>query len=177
MTPEDKEKIAFITDCGFFYYKMMLFGLKNAGATYQQLVNKIFKDQLGRNMEAYVNDMLLKSQTTPDRIADLQETFNTLHRFQMKLNPAKYAFKVTTSKFLKFMILQRGIEVNPEKIKVILEMMLSRTIEEVQYLTSKVASFNRFVFRWPRGVFLSSKPSSSQKTSNGMLSVRRHLRS
>nr|XP_010942832.1 uncharacterized protein LOC105060721 [Elaeis guineensis] len=114
---------------------MMLFGLKNAGATYQQLVNKIFKDQLGRNMKAYVDDMLLKSRTTPDHIADLQETFNTLHRFQMKLNLAKCAFEVTTSKFFRFMISQRGIETNPKKIKVILEMMPSRTIEEVQHLT------------------------------------------
>ena len=79
MVPEDEEKIAFIIDHGFFCYRVMLFGLKNVGATYQLLVNKIFKNQIDCNIEVYVNDMLVKSRATPDHIADLQEIFDILH--------------------------------------------------------------------------------------------------
>ena len=71
MAPEDEEKIIFITDCGFFFYRMMPFGLKNIEATYKQLVDRIFKDQLDCNIEAYVDDMLVKSRATSDHIADL----------------------------------------------------------------------------------------------------------
>nr|XP_010930438.1 uncharacterized protein LOC105051606 [Elaeis guineensis] len=81
-------------------------------------------------MEAYVDDMLVKSRTAPNHVVDLQETFNTLRQFQMKLNRAKCAFGVTTGKFFGFMILRRGIEINPEKIKAIFEMTSSKTIRE-----------------------------------------------
>ena len=131
MTPEDEKKIVFITDHGFFCYKIMSLSLKNIGATYQRLVNKIFKHQIGQNMKAYVDGMLVKSHATPDHIVDLWETFNTLSQYKMRLNPAKYAFGVTTSKFLGFMVLCRGIKVNLEKIKIILEMTLPKTIKKV----------------------------------------------
>lgn len=108
----------------------MPFGLKNAGATYQRLVNKIFKDQIGLNMEVYVDDMLVKSRAMPDHIADLRETFNTLRQYKMRLNPTKCAFGITTSKFLDFMVSHGGIETNPEKIKAVLE-MTPRTVKEV----------------------------------------------
>jgi hypothetical protein len=78
---------------------MMSFGLKNAGATYQRLVNKMFQDQIGRNVEVYVNDMLVKSKQATCHIADLRETFSTLRRYKMKLNPAKCAFSVSSGKF------------------------------------------------------------------------------
>ena len=80
----------------------MPFGLKNAGATYQRLVNKMFSKQIGRNMKVYVDD--------------LQETFTTLRRYQMKLNPSKCAFGVASGKFLGFMVSQREIEANLEKV-------------------------------------------------------------
>ena len=96
MVSKDKKKIAFITDRGPFCYKVMPLGLRNIGATYQRLVEKIFKDQLNRNIEAYVDDMLVKSWAISDHIADLQETFNTFHWFQMRLNPVKCAFGVIT---------------------------------------------------------------------------------
>ena len=79
---------------------MMLFGLKNAGATYQRLMNKMFAHQLGRNVQVYVDDMLVKSV----RENDLQETFDTLRSYNMKLNPSKCVFGVTTGKFLGFMV-------------------------------------------------------------------------
>uniref|UniRef100_A0A2N9F125 Integrase catalytic domain-containing protein n=1 Tax=Fagus sylvatica TaxID=28930 RepID=A0A2N9F125_FAGSY len=147
MTEVDQEKTAFITSRGLFYYKVMPFGLKNAGATYQRLVNKMFHDQIGRNMEVYVDDMLVKSKKDEDHLIDLKETFQTLRRYNMKLNPAKCVFGVSSGKFLGFMVSQRGIEANPDKIKAILDMSPPKTVKEVQSLTGKAAALNRFVSR------------------------------
>ena len=100
----------------------MPFGLKNAGATYQWLVNHMFRPQIGRNVEVYVDDMLVKSLDEGKHLDDLQETFNTLRRYNMKLNPSKCAFGVASGKLLGFMVSHRGIEANLEKIKAILDM-------------------------------------------------------
>ena len=100
----------------------MPFGLKNAGATYQILMNKMFTHQIGRNVQVYVNDMLVKSIREDDHLNDLQETLDTLWSYNMKLNPSKCVFGVTTGIFLGFMVSQRGIEVNPNKIRAIMEM-------------------------------------------------------
>ena len=116
MNETDQEKTSFITSQGLFCYKVMPFGLKNAGATYQRLVNHMFRLQIGRNVEVYVNDMLVKSLDEEMHLDDLQETFDTLRRHQMKLNPKKCAFEVSLGKFLGFMVSQRGIESNPDKI-------------------------------------------------------------
>jgi hypothetical protein len=83
---------------------MMPFGLKNAGATYQWLVNMIFRSQIGRNVEVYVDDMLVKSVRATKHIEDLRETFQTLRKYKMKLNPMKCAFRVSSGKFLGFMV-------------------------------------------------------------------------
>ncbi|XP_038986795.1 uncharacterized protein LOC120112114 [Phoenix dactylifera] len=147
MAPEDEEKTAFITDGGTYCYKVMPFGLKNAGATYQRLVSQIFKDQIGRSMEVYVDDMLVKSKVAQDHVTDLSKAFSILRRYQMKLNPAKCAFEVTSGKFLGFVISQRGIEANPEKIRALQEMTPPRTVKEVQRLTGRVAALGRFVSR------------------------------
>ena len=100
----------------------MPFGLKNAGATCQRLVNHMFRPQIGRNVEVYVDDMLVKSLDEGKHLDDLQETFNTLRRYNMKLNPNKCASGVAFRKFLGFMVSYRGIEANPERIKAILDM-------------------------------------------------------
>ena len=84
----------------------MPFGLKNAGATYQRFVNQMLSKQIGRNMEVYVDDMLIKSKETKTHLADLQEAFDTLRRNRMKLNPKKYLFGVSSGKFLCFMVSQ-----------------------------------------------------------------------
>ncbi|XP_065035979.1 uncharacterized protein LOC135671747 [Musa acuminata AAA Group] len=89
MTPEDQKHTAFITEQGIYFYKVMPFGLKNAGATYQRTVNKMFARQIGRNMEVYVDDMIVKSRTAEAHPSDLAETFDTLQRFGLRLNPAK----------------------------------------------------------------------------------------
>lgn len=87
----------------------------------------MFREQIGRNVEVYVNDMLVKSLHAPDHVADLREMFGTLRHYKMKLNPAKCAFKVSSEKFLGFMVSQRGIEADPEKVKAVLEMQPLRT--------------------------------------------------
>ncbi|KAL5576657.1 hypothetical protein UlMin_018356 [Ulmus minor] len=103
---------------GLYCYKVMPFGLKNAGATYQRLVNKMFKNQIGKTMEVYVDDMLVKSLKTEEHIRNLKETFDILRKYKMKLNPSKCAFGVSSGKFLRFMVNHHGIEANPAKIKV-----------------------------------------------------------
>ena len=123
----------------------MPFGLKNTEATYQRLMNKMFTHQLGRNVQVYVDDMLVKSVRENDHLSDLQETFNTLRSYNMKLNPSKCVFGVTARKFLGFMVSQRGIEVNPEKVRAILELEPPRTMKAVQSLNGKVAALNRLV--------------------------------
>ena len=144
---EDQEKMTFVTDRGTYCYTVMPFGLKNAGATYQRLVNRLFHDQLGRNMEAYVDDMLVKSLLAEEHPTDLEECFKTLRRFQLKLNPTKCAFGVSAGKFLGYIVHHRGIEVNPEKIKAILEMPAPRSIKEIQQLTGRIAALGRFLSR------------------------------
>jgi hypothetical protein len=126
---------------------MMPFGLKNAGATYQQLVNMMFQNQIGRNVDVYVDDMLVKSIWATKHIEDLRETFRTLRKYKMKLNPMKCAFRVSSGKFLGFMVSQRGIEANPEKVKAILEMEAPRTTKQLQRLTGRIAALNRFISR------------------------------
>ncbi|XP_019055457.1 PREDICTED: uncharacterized protein LOC109115687 [Nelumbo nucifera] len=122
MHPDDQEKIAFIIDRDLYCYREMPFGLKNTDATYQRLVNEVFKDQLDRNVEAYVDDMLVKSKKAKQHLADLKEVFGTLRKYKMKLNPTKCAFGVGLGKFPGFMVTQRGIEANLEKIQAILDM-------------------------------------------------------
>ena len=123
----------------------MPFGLKNAGETYQRLVNKMFSKQIGRNMEVYMDDMLVKSKEELAHLDDLEEMFATLRQYQIKLNLSKCAFGVASGKFLGFMVSQRGKEANLEKVKVILNMTSPKTIKEVQKLTGRIAALNRFV--------------------------------
>ena len=108
-------------------------------------MNKMFVHQIGRNVQFYVDDMLVKSLCENDHLDDLQETFNTLRSYNMKLNPSKCVFEVTARKFLGFMVSQRGIEVNPEKVRAIMELRPPRTVKEVQSLNGKIAALNRFV--------------------------------
>ena len=131
MKEEDQEKTSFVTSQGLFCYKVMPFGLKNAGATYQRLMNKMFAHQLRRNVQVYVDDMLVKSVRKNDHLNNFQETFNTLRSYNIKLNPSKCMFGVTAGKFLGFMVSQRGIEVNPEKVRAILELKPPRTVKAV----------------------------------------------
>jgi len=145
MVEVDQKKTSFITDRGLYCYKVMPFGLKNAGATYQRLVNKMFEKQMGRNVEVYIDDMLVKSVQAPDHVSDLKETFGMIRRYEMKLNLTKCAFGVSSGKFLGYLVSQRGIEANPEKVRAVLEMQPPRTTEQLQQLTGRIAALNRFI--------------------------------
>lgn len=117
MAKDDEEKIAFYTDHGTFCYVKMPFRLKNAGPTYQRLVDSAFRSQIGRNLEAYVDDMVIKSRTEKDLLADIAETFDNLRRINMKLNPKKCSFGVEEGKFLGYMVTSEGIRANPKKTR------------------------------------------------------------
>ena len=147
MDPDDQEKTSFVIGQGTYCYRVMPFGLKNAGATYQRLVNRMFQKQIGTSMEVYIDDMLVKSTTTELHIAHLSEAFQILREYNMKLNPAKCAFGVSAEKFLGFIVNHLGIEANPNKIKVVLDMPPPSSIKEVQRLTRRIASLSQFVSR------------------------------
>ena len=147
MDPSDQEKTTFITEEGLYCYKAMSFGLKNAGATYQRLVNKVFADKIGRSMEVYVDNMLVKSPTIEQHIKDLADTFASHRLYNMRLNPEKCTFRVEAGKFLGFMVSQRGIEINPKKIQAIREMTSPKSVKDIQRLTGRVAALNRFISR------------------------------
>ena len=123
----------------------MPFDLKNAVATYQRLVNHMFRPQIGRNVEVYVDDMLVKSLGEGKHLDDLQKTFDTLRQYNMKLNPSKCVFRVSSGKFLGFMVSHRGIKANLDKIQAILDMKSLRSMKEVQSLIGRVTALNRFV--------------------------------
>ena len=112
MDEEDQEKTLFVTSQGLYFYKVMPFGLKNAETTYQRLVNRMFSHQIRRNVEVYIDNMLVKSKDEANQLDDLKETFSTLSKYNMKLNPAKCVSTVALGKFLGFMVSQRGIEAN-----------------------------------------------------------------
>ncbi|XP_052295858.1 uncharacterized protein LOC127901870 [Citrus sinensis] len=138
MYEQDEESTAFITNQGLFCYRVMPFGLKNAGATYQRLVNKVFKPLIGKTMEVYVDDMITKSKIPKEHVRHLEETFELLRKYKMKLNPEKCAFGVESGKFLGFMVSHRGIEANPEKIQAIVQMTSPRNLKEMQSLTGRL---------------------------------------
>jgi ribonuclease HI len=142
---EDQIKTTFITPYGTYAYKTMSFGLKNAGATYQRTIQMCFADQLHPNVEAYMDDMVIKTRNPDGLIADLEETFSSLRRFRWKLNPTKCVFGVPSGKLLGFIISNRGIEANPMKILAITDMEAPATIKDVQKLTGCMAALNRFI--------------------------------
>jgi hypothetical protein len=123
----------------------MSFGLKNAGATYQRAIQACFKRQLNKNIEAYVDDVVIKIRNSDTLIADLEETFTSLREYCWKLNPNKCVFGVPSGKLLGFIISHRGIEANPEKISTITNMKAPTCIKDVQKLTGCMAAFNRFI--------------------------------
>ncbi|XP_024037570.1 uncharacterized protein LOC112097200 [Citrus clementina] len=145
MYEPDEESTAFITNQGLFCYRVMPFGLKNAGATYQRLVNKVFKPLIGKTMEVYVDDMITKSKIPKEHVRHLEETFELLRKYKMKLNPEKCAFGVESGKFLGFMVSHRGIEANPKKIQAIVQMTSPRNLKEMQSLTGRLAALSRFI--------------------------------
>nr|XP_043629940.1 uncharacterized protein LOC122601246 [Erigeron canadensis] len=145
MKKMDEDKTAFHTDQGLYCFEKMPFVLKNVGATYQRLIDKAFKDQIGRNVEAYVDDIVIKSRAEEIMLADVQETFDTLRSINMKLNPSKCSFGMEEGKFLGHIITPNGIKANPKKIQAVLDMASPRTKKQVQSFNGKLAALARFL--------------------------------
>ena len=148
MHPPDAEKTSFITPHGLYYYNVMPFGLKNAGATYQRLVTKMFRPLHSNTMEVYIDDMLVKSKQRPDHVDHLQQTFDLLREYGMKLNPLKCAFGVSAGRFLSFMVTQREIKANPAQLKAILQSSAPTSKKGVQQLTIWLVAFWGFISRF-----------------------------
>ncbi|GKF28078.1 reverse transcriptase domain-containing protein [Tanacetum coccineum] len=145
MAKDDEEKTAFHTSQGVYCYTKMPFGLKNAGATYQRLVDNAFEGQVGRNLEVYVDDLVIKSHTEDELVRDIVETFRALRKINMKLNPKKCTFGATEGMFLGYLIEPDGIKPCPEKTKAVIQLPSPRTMKEVQSLNGKLAGLNRFL--------------------------------
>jgi len=145
MHPRDKCKTTFMTELSYYCYKVMPFGLKNAGATYQRLMDRVLAPMIGRNIQEYVDDMVVTSQQREQHVADLEELFATIAKYRLKLNFEKCVFGVEAGKFLGFLFTERGIEANLEKCAVIIAMKNPILVKEVQQLIGCMATLSRFV--------------------------------
>nr|GEV84995.1 reverse transcriptase domain-containing protein [Tanacetum cinerariifolium] len=141
----DEEKTTFHTRQGVYCYTKIPFGLKNASATYQRLMDKAFEGQVGQNIEVYVDDLVVKSYTEAEMMRDIEETFYTLRKVNMKLNPKKCSFGLAEGVFLGYVITPEGIKTCLDKTAAVLQLPSPRTIKEVQSLNGNLASLNRFL--------------------------------
>ncbi|GJR60762.1 reverse transcriptase domain-containing protein, partial [Tanacetum coccineum] len=121
----------------------MPFGLRNAGATYQRLVDRAFHEQIGRNLEVYVDELVIKSHTEDEIVRDIEETFRTLRKINMKLNPKKCNFGVEEGMFLGYQVNTKGIKICPDKVDAMLSLQSPKCLKDVQTLNGKLASLNR----------------------------------
>ena len=144
---DDQEKTAFVTPVGNYHYKVMPFGLKNAGSTYQRMMTKMFEPQLGKNVDVYIDDIVVKSKLVCEHVEDLTSIFEILREHKLCLNASKCSFGVGSRKFLGYMVTHRGIEVNPDQIKAINNQQPPWNPKEVQKLTGMMATLNRFISR------------------------------
>ena len=128
---DDQEKIAFVTPTGNYHYKVMPFGLKNAGSTYQRTMTKMFESQLGKSIEVYIDDMVVKSKMVSEHVGYLGNIFEILRKHKLRLNAFKCSFGVGSGKFLSYMVTYRGIEVNSDQIKAINSLQPPRNPKEV----------------------------------------------
>ena len=128
---DDKEKTVFVTPTRNYYYKVMPFGLKNAGSTYQKMMTRMFEPQLGKNVKVYIDDMVVKSKVESEHVNDLGSIFEVLRKHKLHLNASKFSFGVSLGKFLGYMITHHEIEVNPDQIKAINNLQPSRSPKEV----------------------------------------------
>ena len=147
MALDDQEKIAFVTPVGNYHYKVMPFGLKNTGSTYQRMTTKMFEPQLGKNVEVYIDDMVMKSKLVSEHLADLTSIFEVLREHKLRLNASKCSFGMGSGKFLGYIVTHRGIEVNPDQIKAINSLQPPQNPKEVQKLTGMMATLNWFISR------------------------------
>nr|GEV76480.1 hypothetical protein [Tanacetum cinerariifolium] len=172
MTKKDEQKATFHTKEGVFCYMKMPFGLKNVGATYQRLVESTLKEQIGVNLEAYVDDMVIKSRTEQDIIKDIEQIFSTLRRINMKINLTKCLFGMKEGKFLGYIVTSEGIRANPEKEKVVMDMPSPKTIKQMQSLSGKLAALDHFLSKGRRGSVPGDKEVANEAVSAVLLTKR-----
>ena len=144
---DDQEKTAFVTPIGNYHYKVMPFGLKNAGFTYQRIMTRMFEPQLGKSIEVYIDDMVVKSKVVSEHVGDLGNIFEILRKHKLHLNISKCSFSVGLGKFLGYMVTHRGMEFNPNQIKAINSLQLPRNPKKVQKLIGMTAALNRLISR------------------------------
>ena len=113
----DQEKTAFVTSTGNYHYKVMLFDWSNVRSTYQSMMTRMFEPQLGKNIEVYIDDMVVKSKVVSEHVRDLRDIFEILRKHKLRLNASKCSFGMGSGKFLGYMVTHRGIEVNPDQVK------------------------------------------------------------
>ena len=147
MALNDQERTIFVTSIGNYHYEVMPFDLKNAGATYQRMMTRMFEPQLGKNIEIYIDDMVVKSKAEFEHVNDLGNIFGILKRHKLSLNASKCSFGVGSGKFLGYMVTYREIEVKPDQIKAINNFQPPWNPKEVQKLTGMTAALNRFISR------------------------------
>ncbi|GKU96286.1 hypothetical protein SLEP1_g9534 [Rubroshorea leprosula] len=145
MDPKDEELTAFRTPKGIYYYKVMPFGLKNVGATYQHAMQMTFSDMLHKLVECYVDDLVVKSKRRDDHLNDLKVVFERLRKYQLKMNPLKRAFGVSSGKFMGFIVRHRGIEIDQSKIEAIVNMPPPKNLRGLKSLQGKLAYIRRFI--------------------------------
>ncbi|XP_057965430.1 uncharacterized protein LOC131155991 [Malania oleifera] len=145
MAMQDKEKTTFITLWGTFCYKVMPFGLKNAGATYQRAMVTLFHDLMHKEIEVYVDDMIVKSRDEYSHVMNLRKLFKRLRKCKLKLNPKKCTFGASSGKLFGFIVSEKGIEVDPDKIKAIREMPSPKTEKEVRSFLGQLNYIARFI--------------------------------
>ncbi|XP_077246044.1 uncharacterized protein LOC143885887 [Tasmannia lanceolata] len=145
MAPEDMAKTSFITQWGTYCYRVVPFGLKNAGVTYQRAATALLYDMIHREVEVYIDDMIVKAKERRDHIPNLKKFFERILKYQLRLNPSKCVFGVTSGKLLGFMVSQRGIEVDPQKIKAIQEMPPPKTEKEIRGFLGRIQFLRRFI--------------------------------
>ena len=128
---DDQEKTAFVTLIGNYHYKVMSFGLKNARSTYQRMMTRMFESLLGKNIEIYIDDRVVKSKVISEHLGDFRDIFEILRSYKLRLNASKCSFGVGSGKFLGYMVSHKGIEVNPDQIKAINNLRTLRNPKEV----------------------------------------------
>ena len=147
MALEDMEKTSFITEWGIYYYRVIPFRMKNAGATYQRAATTISHYMMHHDVEVYVDDMIIKSQDRADHLVALERFFERIRHIILRLNPKKCTFEVTSRKLLGYMVNERGIEADPNKIRAILDMLELRTERKIKGFLGRLQYINRFIAR------------------------------
>jgi hypothetical protein len=147
MKESDQLATSFITPFGMYCYITMPFGLRNAGATYQRCMNHVFGEHIGRTVEAYVDDIVVKTRRASDLLSDLEVTVGCLHAKGVKLNPEKCLFGVPRGMLLGFIVSERGIEANPDKSAAITNMGPIKNLKGVQRVMGCLAALSRFISR------------------------------